>query len=190
MDQKVHPGSAHVWLKKTVKAFLDYRYDRPAAIDVPCGSCHACCYGYETEVRDSDDPSLERVPGVKYAYSLPQEADGRCKYFMDEQCQVYDKRPACCRIYDCRQMFFARTRGKRTDINAAIERWSDTQVVKTLEDKAALLLFRVVREDAVRMANGLREGEDGTNCEDIAMMTVILAGMKLGMISESDRPQA
>jgi hypothetical protein len=70
-------------------------------MNVPCGDCVACCRGYRiTFVPGLDAHRADLfVDGV-----LPRRADGYCQYLIDGQCSVYERRPAGCRLYDCRSM--------------------------------------------------------------------------------------
>ena len=36
-------------------------------------------------------------------YMIAKKPDGRCVHLESSGCNVYDKRPATCRLYDCRQ---------------------------------------------------------------------------------------
>ena len=55
----------------------------------PCGTCTACCKsGYAV---------LEGVPVTR---------SGKCPKLIREKCSIYEDRPATCRVFDCRTMFF------------------------------------------------------------------------------------
>jgi hypothetical protein len=166
---KKPPGSISTWLRKSGQVFEAHaRGDHLAAINVPCGTCRACCHGYEVEVTPDDDPSLETVPGVNFPHVLPKAPDGdACIHLVDGECAIYAKRPAGCRLYDCRQMFFAQLRGQREDINAAIEQWEPpNDATATDADRQTIMKMLVTRQ--IVMDAAPRVGQAADNVETIA----------------------
>jgi Fe-S-cluster containining protein len=154
---KKNPGSLSTWLRKTRQVLDAIEAGRPAAINVPCGACTACCHGYETEIGPQDDPSLATVPGTRYARVLPKGPDGNaCLYLVENQCTVYAKRPESCRVYDCRQMLFTGMRGigRRPYIDAAIEQWDHNQGIRTDDDRRALAVIAQARSAVIQATGG------------------------------------
>jgi Fe-S-cluster containining protein len=82
---------------------------------VPCAGCFSCC---EQDIiilhpESGDDPALyETVKTVnpltgKPALMLHRNVDGSCAHLDREagRCDIYERRPAVCRSFDCRLMF-------------------------------------------------------------------------------------
>lgn len=94
--------------------------DRISKVDpVPCRGCTACCRGNQAVVlREEwgDDPTAydkvarERVGG-SWQMVLPRQANGDCAHLVMGACQIYEKRPAVCRYFDCRRQLLGM--GKR-----------------------------------------------------------------------------
>lgn len=75
-----------------------------------CGSCTTCCRsGLGVLLGDGDDLSLgepvriidKDTGGEHLGYRIPI-IDGACKYVGEAGCTVYERRPAVCRKFDCR----------------------------------------------------------------------------------------
>jgi len=88
-------------------------------VDVPCGTCFACC-----------------TKGA--ANHMPQAENGDCVHLEGGKCAIYDKRPVECRSFDCRAFFFCDVDPKG-QIGIAVKRWTtelktpkDHQLVKKL----------------------------------------------------------
>jgi Fe-S-cluster containining protein len=173
LDTLKHPGAVATWLAKTWVAMDAYMRHQPFALDVPCGSCTACCTGYEIELRASDDQGLTSVPGEMYKRALPRTPAGDCVHLVQGKCSIYARRPASCREYDCRRMFFCALRGERADINAAIEQWDPARIYKTLEDRIAHHAISEVRDEAVALDQARTGGR--YTCEVTAINCVLLA---------------
>jgi len=79
---------------------------------VPCGECTACCTSSqfihigpdETETRSHIPAELMfPAPGLPSGHVvLGYDEHGHCPMLIDDQCSIYDHRPATCRTYDCR----------------------------------------------------------------------------------------
>lgn len=86
------------------RALIAVTPDDPASaatMNVPCGDCVACCRCY----RITFVPGLDSHRADLFIDgALPRQADGSCQYLIDGQCSVYERRPAICRLYDCRSM--------------------------------------------------------------------------------------
>jgi uncharacterized protein len=104
--------------------------------DVPCGGCTACCTSSqfihigpdETETRLRIPTELMfPAPGLPSGHVvLGYDEHGRCPMLIDNQCSIYEHRPATCRTYDCRIFPAA---GRRIDdddkvlIDRQAQRW-------------------------------------------------------------------
>ena len=83
-----------------------------SAVDVPCGSCTACCRSaYFIHVEPDEERARARIPRALLvpAPGLPKghlvmgfDQQGRCPMLVDDACSIYDDRPRTCRRYDCR----------------------------------------------------------------------------------------
>lgn len=81
-------------------------------MDVPCGSCRACCRAsYFIHIRTDETRTLAAVPPA-WLVSAPGTRsgdkvigvtpDGSCPLLSRNNCSIYDDRPQTCRDYDCR----------------------------------------------------------------------------------------
>ena len=68
--------------------------------DVPCGECRLCCSGaYElSEVHPYEKAAL----GLPVETPMLNEPGKPCRFLSESGCSVHEKRPAMCRIFDCR----------------------------------------------------------------------------------------
>ena len=68
--------------------------------DVPCGECRLCCSGvYElSEVHPYEKAAL----GLPVETPMLNEPGKPCRFLSESGCNVHAKRPAMCRIFDCR----------------------------------------------------------------------------------------
>jgi len=77
---------------------------------VPCNGCTACCRDQLVVLVEEDgDPAQYRtVPlegaGDESLRQLETKPDGACIYLGEQGCEIYDRRPAMCRTFDCRLM--------------------------------------------------------------------------------------
>src|SRR4029079_18414171 len=93
-------------------------------VDVPCGSCTACCTSSQfVHVGPDEVDALAHIPAdlLFPAPGLPAghrvlgyDERGHCPMLVDGACSIYPPRPRPCRTYDCR-IFAA------TDIDLAAE---------------------------------------------------------------------
>ena len=82
------------------------------SVNVPCGSCTACCTSSQfIEIGPNEHRTLRRIPsGLLFpAPRRPKghvvmgfNKQGHCPMLIDGACGVYDDRPQTCRTYDCR----------------------------------------------------------------------------------------
>ena len=85
---------------------------KPERAVVPCGSCRACCVNELLILHPEmgDDPAeydcsrvinpLTGEPG--FALNM---RNGSCTYFGDNGCTIWDRAPALCREFDCRDLY-------------------------------------------------------------------------------------
>jgi Fe-S-cluster containining protein len=81
-------------------------------MDVPCGSCRACCRSsYFIHVRGDETNTLKAIaagllmsaPGARAGDKVIGIAsDGSCPMLSSGTCSIYMDRPQTCRDYDCR----------------------------------------------------------------------------------------
>jgi Fe-S-cluster containining protein len=81
-------------------------------IDVPCGTCTACCTSSQfVHIAPDERETLARIPRALLfpAPGLPNgnvvmgyDEQGHCPMFRDGACSIYEHRPRTCRTYDCR----------------------------------------------------------------------------------------
>jgi Fe-S-cluster containining protein len=81
-------------------------------VDVPCGTCTACCTSSQfVHIAPDEGDTLARIPKALLfpAPGLPKgnvvmgyDERGHCPMFVDGACSIYDHRPRTCRTYDCR----------------------------------------------------------------------------------------
>jgi Fe-S-cluster containining protein len=173
------------WLELTRKAI-----DTGGVVDVPCGSCSACCCsGFFITVCMNETETLENIPGnllksipgVRGTQYMECEPHGRCRLLREGLCSIYEYRPLSCRTFDCR--IFAATgilpnRNEQSPINQRIKSWRfsyptlrDRELQKSLHLAATYLLK--VRE------TGLWEGSSENN-----RITALQAIMYMDKIEE------
>ncbi len=115
-QEKCDAGDFSVWLNKIEKA-----RDQDA-MDVPCGTCNACCRSsYFIHIKPEEKAALKAIPNELLfpAPGLPKghklmgyDQEGKCPMLINDTCSIYEHRPFTCRNYDCR--VFAAT-GIKTD---------------------------------------------------------------------------
>ena len=81
-------------------------------IDVPCGTCTACCRSsYFVHVAPDEHETLRRIPKSlrfpapgrpKGHQVLGFDERGHCPMLTDAGCSIYEHRPRTCRTFDCR----------------------------------------------------------------------------------------
>jgi uncharacterized protein len=100
-------GDFSTWLAATRRAL-----EGDAGIDVPCGTCTACCTAsYFIHVRPDETRTLAHIPKELLfpAPGMPKghlvmgyDQNGHCPMLVDNTCSIYEDRPQTCRSYDCR----------------------------------------------------------------------------------------
>jgi len=78
---------------------------------VNCDGCTRCCQGFQQiMLKPEDNPDLYQTAETISALTgetglaLAQKPNGDCVYLGEEGCTIYDRAPAICRHFDCRQM--------------------------------------------------------------------------------------
>lgn len=81
-------------------------------VDVPCGTCTACCTSSQfVHIGPDERETLLRIPKALLfpAPGLPKgnvvmgyDERGHCPMFVNGACSIYEHRPRACRTYDCR----------------------------------------------------------------------------------------
>lgn len=113
---------------------------------VPCNGCNACCRsGLEIHLEDFESgeglDTFKVADGTRY---LRHNPDGTCVHLIDNKCSVYSKRPASCRIYDCRDLAAASASHAEdaTAVNEVIRAWKPE--IKTKEDEDIWFILSAV----------------------------------------------
>ena len=81
-------------------------------MEVPCGSCTACCTSSQfIHIGPDETDTLARIPAAllfpaprfpRGHFLLGYDERGHCPMFVDNRCSIYEHRPRACRTYDCR----------------------------------------------------------------------------------------
>jgi hypothetical protein len=118
------------WLVELGHALVDEQ-----DMDVPCGTCSACCTSSQfVHVAPEDIEARRRIPEELLfpAPGLPDghlimghDARGHCPMLVDGRCSIYDARPRTCRTYDCRVFAAAGVApSDQPDIAAQVQTWT------------------------------------------------------------------
>ena len=80
-------------------------------IDIPCGTCSACCRAGVPVYEDD---------GTR----IPLREDGSCSHLLpDGRCERHDTRPSQCRLYSCTMFSIAGVVTDSPVMNAAFAQW-------------------------------------------------------------------
>ena len=87
------------------------RLSHNLAVDVPCGSCTACCTSsYFILVNRTEQQAIDAI-GAELLFPAPNNPNllvmgfnkkGHCPKLVGGKCSIYANRPHTCRTYDCR----------------------------------------------------------------------------------------
>lgn len=82
---------------------------------VPCGSCNACCRvnGFVVDLHPEEGDDLStyewdlvwRSDKKEWSHALKRGEKGECIYLKENRCSIYERRPATCRQFDCRNYY-------------------------------------------------------------------------------------
>ena len=102
-------------------------------VEVPCGSCTACCRSRQFVLIEADEvATLRRIdaallvpaPGRRDgARVLGYDRQGRCPMLGAGGCGIYADRPRACRSYDCRVFAAAGVRPGQPLIALRVREW-------------------------------------------------------------------
>ena len=130
MPEPIPAGPFSAWLADAA----DPR--RRTDMDVPCGTCTACCRSsYFIHIEPDETETLRHVPkGLLFpAPGRPKghkvlgfDERGHCPMLTDGGCSIYEHRPRTCRSYDCRVFTAAGlspAADGKVEIGRRTERW-------------------------------------------------------------------
>jgi Fe-S-cluster containining protein len=120
--------------------------------DVPCGDCHRCCTGHAFEQIGLEPFEVARFPQAIWHEETQEHAipwtDGRCPFFIDGRCSIYEHRPSTCRVFDCR-IYLVQTvpvyKAQMPLIADVLDMWDDWRI-ETVEDVDTALAFASAKE--------------------------------------------
>ena len=106
-SRQLDAGAFSSWLRHIRKSIVT-----ESETAVPCGDCTACCRSSlfihikpeETETLASIPKEFQfPAPGFPKGYVvLGYDQNGKCPMLVKTKCSIYKRRPATCRIFDCR----------------------------------------------------------------------------------------
>lgn len=159
----VDPGSASTWLRKLFQTAEIDRSGGIAVTRVPCGDCTACCRSRATEINLRQDeiqsfPEAIDWPNHPGEKILPKNPDGSCMHLSERGCEIYERRPRCCRAYDCRvHIFFGMIACDEDDaLLEGVRRWQAPKF-KTPEDRVILTAMKIAAASTKREATNYLE---------------------------------
>jgi len=131
IDLDLAAGEFSAWLADVRAAIRS-----GGAMDVPCGTCTACCTGSQfVHVGPDETDALAHIP-AELLFPAPGLPDGHvvlgyddrghCPMLVDGRCSIYDHRPRTCRTYDCRVLVaagFADDEDVPVEISRRATRW-------------------------------------------------------------------
>jgi hypothetical protein len=149
-EQTLPAGRFSAWLADAVDPA------RPD-MDVPCGTCTACCRAsYFIHVEPDEADTLRHIP-KKLLFDAPGRPKGQkvlgfderghCPMLTDKGCSIYEHRPRTCRAYDWRVFTAAGVDPDddgKTDIAARTRRWR----FDVVSEPAAVTEYQAVRRAA------------------------------------------
>ena len=129
---------------------------------VACGSCSACCKHQIVVLVDEDLPNLDAYQYEKIethhgtVHTLKIKPNGDCAHLGPSGCEIYEKRPYICRIYDCRKQFKIMSRGERRQIKTQDIWKAARERIHTLDDAdlADLGQYRASASQGMKKAIG------------------------------------
>jgi Fe-S-cluster containining protein len=107
-EDQLPAGRVSTWVAATIAA----QGEHGDGIDVPCGSCTACCRSsYFVHVGPEETETRKRIPAAllfaapglpKGHHVLGYDERGHCPMLTEAGCSIYEHRPRTCRTFDCR----------------------------------------------------------------------------------------
>jgi hypothetical protein len=75
-------------------------------VDVPCGTCRACCRNQRI-LLEPDELGYLTVPTARGQHGTPvrmlqHQPDGACIYLTEQGCSIHERAPRACQSFDCR----------------------------------------------------------------------------------------
>jgi Fe-S-cluster containining protein len=123
---------------------------KAGAVNVPCGSCNACCRSARMtiQVLPREGKHVEHTVDEQGNMWLAKRPDGTCVYLADGKCSIYAKRPLACRTYDCRvpNLLFGWLDAHDPIMREAIGEWARLKVA-TVDDGDMLVAMRLAMSD-------------------------------------------
>ena len=127
-DGELDAGDFGQWLVAMRTALHD-----GGEMDVPCGSCTACCRSSQFVHVDPDEHDalahippelLFPTPGAPAGHLLlGYDDEGCCPMLVDDRCSIYLHRPRACRTYDCRAFAATGVIADQPLIDERVRRW-------------------------------------------------------------------
>ncbi len=83
------------------------------SIEVPCGSCHACCGGMHVVLQPERGDILDEYETEEITNPITKEKnialkhgkDGNCIYLDKKGCTIHNRAPIICKEFDCRKFW-------------------------------------------------------------------------------------
>lgn len=161
------PVSVHEYvLQRRAFGMELHKGNTKQSANVPCGSCTACCTGYDVELDPTDSgEGLNYDTDERGVRTLKRQSNGDCGHLVQGRCGVYELRPLPCRSYDCRAMLIAHVAPK-----------SHAAVAEALRTKWHIALIAhedyVTRDRVVKIAHFLVN--NGVKVEQAAELAILL----------------
>lgn len=131
IQTKTEPGEPG----RSVKVDITPNATRPPVATVPCGDCRICChlpmmltpkagdrvmtYDFDPHINWAAKGGPEVSLFLKRVEVAGETGVRRCVY-LGPHCSIYDRRPASCRTFDCRQLARQADAGEIPDVQAKI----------------------------------------------------------------------
>jgi hypothetical protein len=190
-DQELDAGSLSTWVAQVIAARAS-----DTGVDVPCGSCTACCRSsYFVHVGPSEHDALRHIPATLLfpAPGLPDghrvmgyDDRGHCPMLVEDRCSIYEHRPLACRSYDCRVFAAAGLSPDddgKGDVAAQVRRWRfDVEG----EDAALAAAIRAAGSYLSERPDCFPNGDPPSSTGVVALLALKVHGAFLGGDGEPD----
>lgn len=94
-----------------------YARDDEDPESIGCNGCTACCHDNLIALFPEDGDDVEKYGDAvethgnpingEMAHFIKHRDDGACWFLGETGCEIYDDRPAVCRVFDCRPVYRA-----------------------------------------------------------------------------------